>query len=330
MNGKRLAISAAIALAAMGAVFGQATPQAETFRRGIEFFAQGRYAESVPLFDGLFLDSGAGGLRAEGAYWSAMAQLAMGNARAAERAIDLFLANFPSHPRVAELSYQRGRVAYLLADYERAVLALNAYASANPDGEYAGAALFWAAESLYALGRLPEADKLYRGMLERFPDHVKAEAARYRVALVQFKYREDELLTLLKWSHEESLRVVEEFQRRERAYEQALAVYQRRYGEVKTGTVQAQLSLEEELAGLKRSMDDLATQLRSRDERIRGLEAELAAARAAAPALATATGRPTDGQGLAARESLLLMKERGLKLVAFYLEALNAASGSQK
>lgn len=330
MNGKRLAISAAIALAAMGAVFGQATPQAETLRRGIELFAQGRYAESVPLFDGLFLDSGAANLRAEGAYWSAMAQLALGDARAADRAIDLFLANFPAHPRVAELSYQRGRVAYLLEDFERAVQALNAYSAANPDGEYAGAALFWAAESLYALGRLPEADKLYRGMLERFPDHVKAEAARYRIALVQFKYREDELLTLLKWSHEESLRVVEEFQRRERAYEQALAVYQRRYGEVKTGTAQAQLSLEEELAGLKRSMDDLATQLRSRDERIRALEAELAAAKAAAPAQATAAARPNDGQGLAGREALLLMKERGLNLVAFYLEALNAASGSQK
>lgn len=334
MNGKRLAISAALALAALGAAFGQATPQttpqAETLRRGIELFAQGRYAESVPLFDGLFLDAGAAELRAEGAYWSAMAQLALGDARAADRAIDLFLANFPAHPRVAELSYQRGRVAYLLEDYERAVQALNAYLAADPDGEYAGAALFWAAESLYALGRLPEADKLYRGMLERFPDHVKAEAARYRVALVQFKYREDELLTLLKWSHEESLRVVEEFQRRERAYEQALAVYQRRYGEVKTGTAQAQLSLEEELAGLKRSMDDLATQLRSKDERVRELEAQLAAAKAAAPDPAAQGGSAADGGELAARETLLLMKERGLNLVAFYLEALNAANGSQK
>jgi tetratricopeptide (TPR) repeat protein len=114
-------------------------------------------------------------------------------------------------------------------------------------------------ESLYFLGRLPEAEKLYKAIGERYPDSVKAEAAQYRLALIQFKYREDELLTLLKWSHEESLRTIEEFQRREKAYEQALAVYQRRFGEVRRDIAETQLSLEDQLIAMKTTIDELGT-----------------------------------------------------------------------
>ena len=229
----------------------------------------------------------------------------------------------PTHQKSAELLYHRGRIAYVLKDYERSIQALAAYIATNPAGDYAAAALFWSAESLYALGRLPEADKLYRTVVDRYPDHVKTEAARYRMALVQFKYREDELLTLLKWSHEESLRIIEEFQRREKAYEQALSVYQKRYGEVKTGTAAAQLSLEEEIAALKRSMDDMAKELQSRSELIKKLQEEIAAA-GAAPATASTPSVDT------VRLQLIDMKERSLALIEFYLDVLASASEGSK
>lgn len=323
MNRKRLVLAALALCYTLASASGQNAGQQDTLRRGIELFAEGRYAEAVPLFDGLYLDAGSGPLRAEGAYWSAMAHIASGDTEAAERGIDLFLAAFPEHAKSAELLYQRGRIAYARKDYERAVQVLSSYVLKYPQADYLPAALFWSAESLYALGRLPEADKLYRSLVERYPDHVKAEAARYRMALVQFKYREDELLTLLKWSHEESLRIIEEFQRREKAYEQALAVYQKRYGEVKMGTVAAQTTLEEEIASLKRSMDGLAKELQSRDARIAELQTQANAAAAAPPPAETLA--PELG-----RAELLDMKDRGLSLIEFYLEKLSAASEGTK
>ncbi len=320
---KRLAALALALLCAAAPSFAQSAAHRDALRRGIELFAEGKYAEAVPLFDGLFLDTAAGQFRAEGAYWTAMAHIATGDALAAERAIDVFLSTFPTHQKSAELLYHRGRIAYVLKDYERSIQALAAYIATNPAGDYAAAALFWSAESLYALGRLPEADKLYRTVVDRYPDHVKTEAARYRMALVQFKYREDELLTLLKWSHEESLRIIEEFQRREKAYEQALSVYQKRYGEVKTGTAAAQLSLEEEIAALKRSMDDMAKELQSRSELIKKLQEEIAAA-GAAPATASTPSVDT------VRLQLIDMKERSLALIEFYLDVLASASEGSK
>ncbi|HOX91671.1 MAG TPA: tetratricopeptide repeat protein, partial [Spirochaetales bacterium] len=203
----------------------------DSLRSGIQLFAEGRYEEALPVFDALFLDTSAGSLRPEGAYWSAMTHMAKGDAAAGLKATDTFLALYPTHARAAEMQYQRGRAGFILRDYELALQSFSAYLSAYPKADNVSSAIFWSAESLYAVGRLSEAEKLYRTVAEKYPDSVKAEAARYRIALVQFKYREDELLTLLKWSHEESLRIIEEFQRREKAYEQALALYQKRYGE---------------------------------------------------------------------------------------------------
>lgn len=326
MNLKRVFLAAALVVCVVGFVAGQSSSNADALKRGIELFADGRYTEALPLFDTLFMDPGAGAYRAEGAYWAAMAHIATGDAKSADKAIDTFLTSFPGHERSAELVYQRGRLAFLLKDYERAVQVLASYVSSYPKGEYLSAAIFWSAESLYALGRIPDAEKLYRTVVERYPESVKAEAARYRLALVQFKYREDELLTLLKWSHEESLRIIEEFQRREKAYEQALAVYQKRYGEAQMGTVAAQTTLEEQIAALKRSMDDMASRLQEKDVRVAELEAALSSA-SSEPSTATAMAGP-----VGADAELLAMKEQTLSLIEFYLEKLSgdkAAEGTK-
>jgi len=326
-----VAMAAASASAqAPGTAAPRASTPAESLRSGIELFAAGRYDEALPVFDALFLDPSAGTLRPEGAYWSAMTHIARGNAGAAEKAIDTFLTLYPTHAKAGEMLYQRGRAAFLAKDYERSIQAFQAYLAANPKGESVAAAIFWSAESLYAIGRLPEAEKLYRTVTDAYPESVKAEASRYRIALVQFKYREDELLTLLKWSHEESLRIIEEFQRREKSYEQALAVYQKRYGEAQYGTAVAQTTLEEEIAALKASMDDLAERLQGKDARVAELEAALAAAESAAAVLAAApaSGTPAAATTQPGEAEVLELQQRALALLEFYLESLAAADST--
>jgi len=311
------------------------TLQADDLRRGIELFANSRYTEALPIFDALFLDPAAGTLRADGAYWSAITLLASGDPAAAEKVIESFLSAFPDHARTPELVYQKARAAFLQKDYERALRAFQVYIAAYPSSDQVSASVFWSAESLYSLGRLADAEKLYRTIGERYPESVKAEAAKYRLSLIQFKYREDELLTLLKWSHEESLRIIEEFQRREKAYEQALAVYQKRYGEAQRGVAQTQASLEDQVASLKLTMDDLAKRLQDKDARVAELEALLVAAQAEASTAQAATPAMTDSVDATTASNsaeLLAMKARALQLMQFYIERLaeRSVSGGSK
>jgi tetratricopeptide (TPR) repeat protein len=313
-------------------VFAQTMPAvpakpADGLRRGIELFAEARYAEALPFFDALLMDPAAGSLRADGAYWSAITLLASGDPQAAEKAIESFLVAFPGHARTGELIYQKARAAYLLKDYDRAIKSFQAYTAAYPGGEMVSSAVFWTAESLYSLGRLTDAEKLYKTIGEKFQDSVKAEAAKYRLSLIQFKYREDELLTLLKWSHEESLRIIEEFQRREKAYEQALEVYQKRYGEAKRGVAQTQASLEDQVSSLKLAMDDLAKRLQEKDARVTELE-KLAASAALVTSVNPASISLSEAvpTKIANEMQLLAMKERALVLMQFYIERLSKDS----
>ncbi len=100
-------------------------------------------------------------------------------------------------------------------------------------------AYFWVGESLYALGKLDQALSVFRKVLRDYPASFKAEAAQYRVSLIELGRKEAELAKLLKWSHENSLKTIEEFQRRERAYEQAIETYQKRLAASSTGQAAA-------------------------------------------------------------------------------------------
>jgi len=254
-----------------------------------------------------------------------MTNIAKGDQVAAEKVMETFLMLFPSHSRLPEILYQQGRVAYLQQKYDKSLQVFQVYINSYPKGEFYPASVFWSAESLYAIGRLQEAEKLFRTIEERFPDSPKAEAARYRISLIRFKYREEELLTLLKWSHEESLKVLEEFQRREKAYEQALAVYQKRYGDVQRGVSSAQVSMEEEIAILKKTLDDMTKQLNDKDLQLQSLNS----ARGQSSASSSASTAPVAAP--APDKELLALKERALNLMLFYMETvMTSGEGSGK
>ena len=81
---------------------------------------------------------------------------------------------------------------------------------------------------MYGLGRLDDALAVYQKIVADYPTSVKVEAAQYKVSLIQLSKKEVELSKLLKWSHEEFLKSVEEYQNREKAYVQAIEAYQKR------------------------------------------------------------------------------------------------------
>lgn len=200
----------------------------EALEQGIRLMGQEDYDQAILSFRGLLLDAAAEGLKPDASFWLAKAYLASGKLEESARSLEFFLSGYPGHSSQPEAAYLKGRLLFLQGDHESAILALKAFIQRHPGAEYVPHAYFWIGESLYTLGHLDEAARMYGKVLDDYPRSFKVEAAGYRLSLVDFKRRENELLKLLKWSHEESLRTTEEFQKREKTYEQALVAYQRR------------------------------------------------------------------------------------------------------
>lgn len=289
--------------------------QSGTLERALEFFEAAREREDIPAWRGHAL------------FWSARTTMALGRYDEAADAFDFFLSEYGDHPYREEARYQRARVFYLAAEYETAVERFARFMNDYPQSDFYPNALYWTGESLFSLGRLDEAERLFAEVTETYPTSYRAEAARYRLDIVELSRRENELLTLLQWSHEEYLSALETFQRRERSFQEALRSYRTRLASLASEDFQA------EIAALNERIGELETSLAERDQRINELLALLRQARAddeqAAPA-SSATGPdetdapadepapgPTD---LELRETLLSLKAQALELQQLLLE----------
>jgi tetratricopeptide (TPR) repeat protein len=289
--------------------------------KSVSLFGEEKYADALTILNRLLSDPKAQGVRPDALYWTALAYVASGDTVNASKTIDAFLAAYPNHPYVADILYQQGRVLYTQKEYEPALRVFDAFLEKGKGHEMVPSGLFWAGECLFYLGRLEEAEKVYRTLVESYPKNVKIEAATYRLALIRYKYREEELLKLLKWSHEESLKIIEEFQRREKTYEQALSVYQRRLGE--SAKQSGPLTPDQEITQLSMRIDDLTLAVAERDAKI----AELGRALAAAEKEMKSGGAPTETSKVivdSRREELLNLKAETLELIAFYIDWLAA------
>jgi TolA-binding protein len=250
----------------------QVSGGADQLREGLLLFKQERYQDAIRAFRGLIFDAQSEQQQANAAdayYWISRAYLAIDNYEEAAKNLEFFLANFPSHPYKPDALYQKGRLLYLQGDPESGIQVLEQFVTEYPDSEYAGSAYFWLGECLFSLGQLEEAARVFNRVIVEFPKSVKLEASRYRLSLIEFKKRENELLRLLQWSHEEALKSVEEFRRREKAYEQAIVVYQRKLSSPAASETVAQT----EAAGEQMRSENAALR-----ETIRSLEAQLASA----------------------------------------------------
>jgi TolA-binding protein len=244
-------------------------------RNGIKLYGEGKWRDAVIELRRAQAEAPGPEQWAEALYWIGLAELSAGEYEAALRDMEELARTAPGSPRQAELPYHRGRAYYHLGRYDEAVVILKDYADRVGEGSNSrkSASLYWIGESLYALGQLDRARDVFALIVEQYPQSAKFEAAAYRLELINQKKIEVELLALLKWSHEESLRTMEEYQRRERSYDQALIAYQKRIADMLKDT---------RLADLETANANYRKQLAEAEERIRALEA--ASGRTAAPA----------------------------------------------
>ncbi|MDR1178526.1 MAG: tetratricopeptide repeat protein [Spirochaetaceae bacterium] len=200
--------------------------------RGIELYSRGQWRDAAAELRRAQADALTPNDQGEALYWIALSELSAGEYEDVIRDLDELLRVNPLGRRVSEVSYEKGRALFYLGSYDPAIVLFSDYAFRAADPARKAQAVYWVGECLFALGRLDEAHDIFSRIIDEFPQSVKYEAASYRISLINQKKVEDELLSLLQWSHEESLKTVEDYQRRERSYDQAIIAYQKRIADM--------------------------------------------------------------------------------------------------
>ncbi len=239
--------------------------------KGISSFGKGKYNESLSSFRDVVIDSNFKDYHPDAYFWIAKSYIALRQLDNAEENLEFFILNYPDHKYYQEALYQKGRLMFLQEDYENCIQECHHFLELYPESVYAANAYYWTAESLYNLGRLDEAESLFSHIVYNFPASYKVESANYRLGLIEQKYREESLVELLKLTHEEYLKSIEEFQVREKTYENALDSYQKKLSLLDSGS-------SKDSAGQTLSLEllDLQTNLRNRDNEIMALKRKIA------------------------------------------------------
>jgi tetratricopeptide (TPR) repeat protein len=178
---------------------------------------------------------------AQATYWVILTELALGDYGSAVRDMDELDRIAPKSSFARDMIYHRARAYYNQGYFEDALIYFKRYNDSVPAGDVdaadrKAAAFFWMGECLYSMGQFGEAEKFYSWVVAKYPNSPKFEVSGYRIDLIKQKKIEAELLSLLRWSHEESLRNSEENQRKIRTYENALNAYQRKFAELTQGS----------------------------------------------------------------------------------------------
>ncbi|MDR0474194.1 MAG: tetratricopeptide repeat protein [Treponema sp.] len=211
-------------------------------QNGVDLYAQGLFKEALAELRYVEVRTSTDAQKAEAFYWIGITLLALKDYEAALRSMEALEKLDPKNMRIAELPYHKGRVFYYLGSFNESIALLGKFIDslpANPniimDSQayyFKSSALYWIGECLYSMGQMEKALEIFEQITDKFPNSFKYEAASYRIALIAQKQIEAELLDLLRWTHEESLKTIEEYRRREHTYEQALIAYQKRIAEI--------------------------------------------------------------------------------------------------
>ena len=223
------------------AVFSQAqeSPQAQFIRRfqnGSQLYTLTRWQEAAMEFRraqeiAVTLNEWSCAL-----YWVILSELASSDYGSALMDMEELQKHAPYSVQSRDMVYHRAMVYYNQGYFEDALFLFNRFNSSIGDNDRESsdrraAGFFWMGECLYSMGQYEEAEKFYAWVVARYPHSPKIQAASYRIDLIMQKKIEAELLALLQWSHEESLRTSEDYQRKIRTYEYTLNLYQKRISE---------------------------------------------------------------------------------------------------
>jgi TolA-binding protein len=292
MRRAQLVLALALAAALAGPLAAQTARPSGALAEGIDHFQAGRYDQALAAFRSIALSPADDPQKPAAYFWLSKTDLAAGRLDEAARDLEYYLAKWPKAADRQEAVYLQGRVLHQQEEFEAAIRTFQTFLAEYPASPFAANAWFWSAESLYGLGRLEEASVLYQKIIREYPTSAKVEAAQYKASLIGLKQRELELSRLLKWSHEEFLRTIEEYQRRQESSDLAIETLQKRLaggGAGATGAAADASASDKVLAELRAELEKRNSETSVLNGKVSDLERQLADAKAAAAA-AGATG----------------------------------------
>jgi TolA-binding protein len=308
----------ALAAALAGPLAAQTARPSGALAEGIDHYQAGRYDQALISFRGIVLAQTDDPQKPAAYFWLSKTNLAAGRIDDAARNLEYYLASWPNAADRAEAVYLQGRVLHQQEEFEAAIQIFRSFLAEYPASPFAANAWFWSAESLYGLGRLEEASVIYQKVIREYPTSAKVEAAQYKASLIGLKLREQELSRLLKWSHEEFLRTMEEYQHRQESSDQAIEALQKRLAGGSAGATSATTA--SSTTAPDKAFDELRAELERKNAeasalaaRISELEGQLAAANEAV-AEAMMTDAAASAAGTAETERLLAAKAEALAL----------------
>lgn len=209
----------------------------QRFQNGVQLYQINKFYEAAMEFRRAQENARTQNDWAQAIYWVTLSQLAYSDYGSAIKDMDELESRAPNSIFTRDMAYHRARIYYNQGYFEDALILFNRFSNSITDDsreskERKAAAFFWMGECLFAMAQFDEAQKFYSWVVSTYPESPKNDVSAYRIDLIKQKKIEAELLALLQWSHEESLRTNEDYQRRLRTYEFTLNSYQRRIAEL--------------------------------------------------------------------------------------------------
>ena len=204
------------------------------FDKGKTYYSNGQYLEALYFFNEL-IDEDYSDYMGDAYFWSAKSYLAAGEIDNAEINLEYFLLNYPRNLNYEEGFYFKGRILFIQKEYEKSLELFNRFIRTNPFSPFASNAYYWIGDCLYNTGNFDEALDVFEKVVRDYPSSFKLEAAQYKISLIDYRFREEELLRLIRWSHEESMRTIEDYRNREKNFLLTIEAYQKRIVELEGG-----------------------------------------------------------------------------------------------
>ena len=209
-------------------IFAQNPDGNKLMESGLKNFSNGDYTLALGDFWEIVLNSENENLHGTAYYWIARCYMAQNLLIKAENNLDFFIMNYNNNNLYPDAVYQKARLLFRKGEFDNSIQIFYKFINSYEDHPYISNSYFWIAESLFELGHLNEARVIYSMLIREYPNSYKLEASKYKLSIITLKYRENELLKLLRISHEEYLKALEDFQHREKFYEQTISDYQRK------------------------------------------------------------------------------------------------------
>ncbi len=307
-------------------IFAQNSDGNKIMESGLNNFSNRNYTLALSDFRNIILNSENEHLYGTAYFLISRCYMAQNLLDKAENNLDFFIKNFSDNNLYPDTVYQKARLLFRKGKYDSSVQIFYKFIESYGDHPYVSNSYFWIAESLYFMGHLEEAKIIYSMINREYPNSYKLEASKYKLSLITLKFRENELLKLLKISHEEYLKALEDFQRREKTYEQSISDYQRKIvaaGSDDQKLLLAEMSMEslnkdDSLASLKQQINQLNNTIANLKEQLTNSDVEVTLEES--QILNTDTSSPKS-------EKLLELKNSALNLKEFYIDWLASRTG---